>query len=119
MSAPTAPSEELGLRDGAGPRELLRPVLARLRAGVAVGALAADLGLDPRLVDAAVAQLVRLGLAQVAGPRPTRPGAAPALGCATGTGGAGCAPPPAAGARRRIPLACAGCPLASASPRRG
>ncbi|MGW6004279.1 hypothetical protein ACWFNS_03555 [Oerskovia enterophila] len=119
MSAPAGPSEALDLREGVAPRELLRPVLARLRAGVAVGALATDLDLDPRLVDAAVAQLVRLGLARVAGPRPTRSGEVSTLGCAAGAGGSGCAPPPAAGMRRRIPLACVGCPLASASPRRG
>ena len=118
MSAAARTGAALDLRGGVAPREVLRPVLVRLRAGVAVGALAADLGLDPRLVDAAIAQLVRLGLAQVAGPGPTRPGEASALGCSASAGGSGCAPPPPAGTERRIPLACAGCPLASASPRR-
>ncbi|MFD6091202.1 hypothetical protein ACFWGN_03670 [Oerskovia sp. NPDC060338] len=94
-------------------------MLAQLRAGVAVGALAADLDLDPRLVDAAVAQLVRLGLAREAGPRPTRSGETSALGCTASASGSGCAPPPLAGTERRTALACAGCPLSSASTRRG
>ncbi|MFF3064594.1 hypothetical protein ACFVQ3_08555 [Oerskovia sp. NPDC057915] len=110
-------------------RTLARPVLARLRAGDTTDEAAAALGLDPGLVDATVAQLVRLGLVQVAGPPraggacsgcPGTPGTRGALGApgTPGTPGALGAPgtpgaAPVAG--RRLPSACTGCPLAPRS----
>ncbi|MFF2620258.1 hypothetical protein [Oerskovia jenensis] len=94
-------------------RALARPVLARLRAGDTTDEAAAVLGLDPGLVDATVAQLVRLGLVQVAGP--PRTGSA-CSGC-PGAPDAPVALPPGGPPvpTRRLPSACTGCPLAPRS----
>lgn len=88
-------------------RDLVRPVLARIRAGDTTDEAAVALGLDPGLVDATVAQLVRLGLVQVAGP--PRAGD-PCSGCPGTPGTHGDAQP-----TRRLPSACTGCPLAPRS----
>ncbi|MFE4464283.1 hypothetical protein ACFRCR_04100 [Oerskovia sp. NPDC056781] len=98
-------------------RDLVRPVLARIHAGDTTVEAAVALGLDPGLVEATVAQLVRLGLVQVA--RPPRSGGAPCSGC-PGTPGTPGTPGPRgtpgdAQPARRLPSACTGCPLASRS----
>ncbi|MBD7949293.1 MULTISPECIES: hypothetical protein [Oerskovia] len=96
-------------------RDLVRPVLARIRAGDTTDEAAVALGLDPGLVDATVAQLVRLRLVQVAGP-PRAGGPCSGSGC-PGTPGAPGTPgtPGDAQPTRRLPSACTGCPLAPRS----
>lgn len=82
----------------------LRDVLALATSGASAASVAARLGIPEDLAAAMLDQAERLGLAERAASRVgSSCGACPAR---TTTA------PGAAGERRRLPLACAGCPLA-------
>lgn len=80
---------------------VLDAVLAEVRTGARPGLVAARLGIDPGLAEAALDHWVRLGV--------VTPTADLGLGCA------GCGTDPQAGP---VPAGCRGCPIAGAAPSR-